>query len=181
MMIESDTPRELPLGNAVARRTIISGAAVALGGIAMIGRAVGAPEKSDAIVPARAIHQEEMIGAAPARIYEALLDSKTFTEFSGSPAEIDRSVGGAFAMFGGVITGRNVELVPNARIVQAWRNNIVWPAGLYSLVRFELKAQGAGTLVVLDHTGFPLDAGEAESLVSGWSEHYWNPLRKYFA
>jgi activator of HSP90 ATPase len=181
MMTESDTPRVLPLGNAVARRTIISGAAVALGGFAMIGRAVGAPEKSGRIVPARAIHQEETIAAAPARIYEALLDSKMFSEFSGAKAEIDRGAGGAFSLFGGVITGRNIEEVPDARIVQAWRNNMVWPAGLYSIVRFALTASDSGTLVILDHTGFPQDAGEAESLTSGWYEHYWTPLRKYFA
>jgi activator of HSP90 ATPase len=168
-------------GHAVTRRAMIAGTAVAVGSIVLLGSAIAAADEPAGIMPARAIHLEAAVPAAPARIYEALLDSKIFTAFSGSPAEIDRNVGGAFSMFGGVITGRNIELVPNARIVQAWRNNMVWPAGLYSVVRFELKEQGAGTLIVLDHTGFPLDAGEAESLVSGWSEHYWTPLRKYFA
>jgi activator of HSP90 ATPase len=160
---------------------MIAGAALVAGGAAAVGSAIAAPDMPGGIIAARAIHQEVTIGAAPARIYEALLDSRTFTKFSGSTAEIDRGVGGAFSMFGGVITGRNIEEAPNARLVQAWRNNMVWPAGLYSVVRFELKAQGTGTLVVLDHTGFPLDAGEAESLARGWYEHYWTPLRKYFA
>ena len=173
---------DLPLmADSCTRRAMIAGTAFAVGSVVLLGSAIAAADGPAGIVPARAIHLEAAIGAAPARIYEALLDSKIFAEFSGSPAVIDRNVGGAFSMFGGVITGRNIEEVPGQRLVQAWRNNMVWPAGLYSVVRFELKPQGAGTLVVLDHTGFPLDAGEAESLVSGWSEHYWMPLRKYFA
>ncbi len=57
----------------------------------------------------------------PQHIYEALLDAKKFNAFPGAPAEIDRKAGGAFSMFGGQIVGRNIELVPNQRIVQAWR------------------------------------------------------------
>jgi len=180
-VIEDDAPCAPAVGDAFTRRALIAGTAVALGGVAIIGPAAGAPKVTDAVIPARAIHQEETISATPARLYEALLDSKIFAAFSGAKAQIDRSAGGAFSLFNAVITGRNIEIVPDVRIVQAWRNNMAWPAGLFSMVEFELKASGAGTLVVLDHTGFPQDAGEAESLVSGWSEHYWTPLRRYFA
>ena len=48
------------------------------------------------------------------------------------------SAGGAFTTFGKLIEGRNIELVPNQRIVQAWRP-ASWEPGLYSIVRFELK------------------------------------------
>jgi uncharacterized protein YndB with AHSA1/START domain len=77
-----------------------------------------------------------------------------------------------------MIDGRNVELVPNQRIVQAWRPNH-WGPGVYSLVKFELKPQGSGALVVLDHTGFP--EGDFDGLNSGWSDKYWEPLKKFFA
>jgi activator of HSP90 ATPase len=167
-------------GHAFTRRAMIAGSAVAAAGV-MVVSASAAPQETSGIISARAIHQEVTIAAAPARIYEALLDSKMFAEFSGAPAAIDRSAGGIFSLFGGVIAGRTIEEVPDARIVQAWRNDKVWPAGLYSMVRFELKPSGSGTLMILDQTGFPLDAGEAESLASGWYEHYWTPLRKYFA
>lgn len=177
-MSEKNIPGLPPVGSAFTRRAMISAAA---GGAALIGSAIAAPKGTGGIIPARAIHQEETIAAAPARIYEALLDSKTFAEFSGAQAAIDRSAGGTFSLFNAVITGRNIEIAPNARIVQAWRNNLVWPAGLYSMVRFELRASGSGTLIVLDHTGFPQDSGEAESLANGWPAHYWIPLRKYFA
>ncbi|GEM_PF-2235403 len=125
------------------RRSLMAGGAFAFGSAVITGTAIAAPDGG--IIPARAIHQEELFAAAPARIYEALLDDKRFASFSGAKAQIDRSAGGTFSVFNGVITGRNIELVPNQRIVQAWRNIPAWPVGLYSIVRFELKLQGGGT------------------------------------
>src|ERR1700687_614917 len=86
------------------------------------------------------IHQEVDFKASPQRVYVALLDTKQFSAFSTMPAEINREVGGAFSLFEGHIVGRNVELIPNKRIVQAWRV-VDWPEGVYSIARFELKAQ----------------------------------------
>jgi uncharacterized protein YndB with AHSA1/START domain len=108
------------------------------------------------------IHQEINFKAAPKQIYEALLSSKQFSEstkksfnnFTAASAHIDPSPGGAFALFDGIIVGRILELVPNQGIVEAWRA-ADWPAGVYSIVRFELKPQGTGTRVIFDHTGFP--------------------------
>jgi activator of HSP90 ATPase len=87
------------------------------------------------------IHQDIDFNTSPEHLYEALLEAKQFTEFSGRPAEINREVGGALSLFKGHIIGRNVELIPNERIVQAWRV-VTWPEGAYSIVRFELKPQG---------------------------------------
>ena len=123
------------------------------------------------------IHQEIDFNASPQQLYEALLDAKQFTEFSGRPAEINREVGGAFSLFKGHIIGRNVELVPNQRIVQAWRV-VTWPEGAYSIARFELKPQGPGTRLVFDHIGFP--EGLHDHLAEGWEENYWTLLKKYF-
>jgi len=181
-MDEKSVSRELPFGTAFTRRTIVRGGAIVLSGATMITPVLGALDRPLGIVSAQAIHQEETFAAAPSRFYEALLDSKEFTALSGGQlAIIDRDAGGTFSLFAGVITGRNIENVTNKRIVQAWRNNLAWPAGLYSIVRFELRPQGPGTLVILDHTGFPNAGSEAEHLASGWSEHYWRPLRKYLA
>ena len=123
------------------------------------------------------IHQEIDFTASPQQLYEALLDSKQFTEFSARPADINREVGGAFSLFKGHIVGRNLELIPNERIVQAWRV-VTWPEGAYSIVRFELKSRGSGTHLVFDHIGFP--EGLHDHLAAGWEENYWSLLRKYF-
>jgi activator of HSP90 ATPase len=126
--------------------------------------------------PGAAIHQEVDFNATPARIYEVLLDAKQFGAFSNQTAEVQPRAGEPFKLFGGRVEGRNIELVTNERIVQAWRP-ASWPAGVYSIVRFELVARGSGTRIVFDHTGFPEE--NREHLSQGWSRNYWDPLRKY--
>lgn len=125
-----------------------------------------------------AIHYQIDFAAPPARLYQAITDQKQFTAFSGLPATIDATPGGAFSQFGGLIIGRNIELVPKQRIVQAWRPTH-WDPGFYSIVHFEIKPRAAELTLVFDHTGFP--AGEYDHLDSGWHSHYWEPLKKYFA
>jgi uncharacterized protein YndB with AHSA1/START domain len=123
------------------------------------------------------IHQEVVLPASPDRVYEALTNSAQFTEAAGGRvAEISTAEGGAFSLFGGAILGRHIELVPGARLVQAWRVKM-WEPGVYSLVRFALTAEGSGTKVVLDHSGFP--DGMEEHLSAGWGANYWEPLTKY--
>ncbi|MGA2886593.1 MAG: SRPBCC family protein [Terracidiphilus sp.] len=124
------------------------------------------------------IHYEIEFHPSPQRLYNAILDQKQFVAFSGLPATIDPTPGGAFSMFGGRIVGRTVELVPNQRIVQAWRPTH-WDAGIYSIVHFEFNPRAAETTLIFDHTGFP--AGEYDHLDSGWHSHYWEPLKKFLA
>ena len=87
-------------------------------------------------------------------------------------------MGGAFSTFGGLIVGRQIELVPNQRIVQAWRP-AYWKPGAYSIVTFELADNGSETKLILDHRGFP--DGDAKGLLDGWNKNYWEPLAKYLA
>jgi activator of HSP90 ATPase len=131
------------------------------------------------------IHQVVDLKVSPQRVYEVLLSSKqfsactkkSFANFSTYSAEIDAIPGGKFSVFDGHIIGRILELVPNQRIVEAWRV-VDWPPGVYSIARFELKATGSGTQVTFDHIGFP--EGLKEHLAKGWQEHYWDALAKYF-
>ncbi|MGA2421557.1 MAG: SRPBCC family protein [Candidatus Acidiferrum sp.] len=166
------------------RRQIIAGAALALGLASCAKLFAEAPPQAMKEIPSTpandprtALHQEVILKTTPQRIYEAILDSKQFTVFSGLPANIDPQAGGAFTMFGGLIEGRNVELTPSTRIVQAWRP-AHWEPGVYSIVRFDFKPQADRTLVGLEHYGFP--AGDYDHLYSGWTEHYFEPLKKYF-
>ena len=154
--------------HARTRRQAIAASAMVFGGLCSAGAQP---------VSSGAIHQEVELNASPQRVYEALLDEKRFNAFSGEKAEIHREAGGAFTLFGDRIVGRNIELVPSQRVVQAWRP-ASWPEGVYSIVKFELKAEGAGTRVVLDHTGFAPDL--REHLETGWKQHYWERLTKYF-
>jgi len=163
----------------------LAGSVTQMLSIAALGQSAGknsqmqAIPTSDANKARTSLHQEIDYKSSPQRIYDVILSSKDFTLFSGYPAEIDPKVGGAFSMFGGLVVGRNVELIPNQRIVQAWRLSQEFPEGVYSLVKFELKLEGAGTTIILDHTGFP--EGHFAHLDIGWHSHYWEPLRKFLA
>jgi activator of HSP90 ATPase len=178
------------LASGATRRQAIVGVLGAFGGLAVGSTGAWAGAEDAISRTAESIHQEPVFKASPKRVYEALTDAKQFTrvvQLSGAlqamhlpdkPADISREAGGAFALYGGFITGRHVELVPNVRVVQAWRAGD-WPPGVYSIARFELIERGSGCKIVFDHTGFP--KGEAESLASGWKAHYWEPLAKVLA
>jgi activator of HSP90 ATPase len=94
------------------------------------------------------------------------------------PAEISRELGGAFSLFAGHIVGRQIELVPSERLVQAWRV-VDWKPGVFSIAEFQLTEQGGDTKLVFDHTGFP--KGTAQHLADGWKGNYWEPMAKVLA
>jgi activator of HSP90 ATPase len=164
------------------RRQVLTGGVAVLAGIASAAslseaqQAMQEKKSTGAEEKITALHQEIDLKAEPHRIYEILLDSKLFAAFTGRSAEINREPGGAFKMFGGLIEGRNIELVPDVRIVQAWRP-ANWDPGDFSIVEFQLKAQSGGTRLILDHKGFP--EGDFAHLDPGWHMQYWEPLAKY--
>jgi activator of HSP90 ATPase len=131
------------------------------------------------------IHQSAYFKVPPAQVYNTLLSSaafsastkKSFDIFTASSAKIDSVVGGTFSLFDGHISGRILELVPDQRIVEAWRV-VDWPAGVYSIARFDIGAEGSGTRVIFEHVGFP--EGLKEHLSIGWQQHYWDAMTKYF-
>jgi uncharacterized protein YndB with AHSA1/START domain len=179
------------LANGPTRRQVIAGIAMAFGGLSLGSREAWAQANGEISHAAESIHQEVEFKASRKRIYEALTDAKQFEHVvqlsdamktrmppGAPPTEISPETGGAFSTFGGLIVGRQIELVPNGRIVQAWRP-AYWKPGVYSIVKFELTDSGSGTKLVLDHTGFP--NGDGQSLLEGWNKNYWEPLAKYLS
>jgi len=185
-MTESNHPMA-----STTRRQLLTAAAILMGA-GTTGRAAAAAQRGltasdhpDVVRNAEAIHQDVRFAAAPDRLYAALTDAGQFTKVTrfssvpqAPPATIGRTVGGAFSLFGGHIIGRQIELLPGQRIVQAWRV-VDWEAGWYSVARFGFTADGAGTRLTFDHTGFPV--GQGDHLAEGWVTNYWEPLKKYLA
>lgn len=138
-----------------------------------------------------AIRQQVMLDASPQRVYQALTSTKDFdsvTRLSDGAAllnaagakstAISTEVGGSFTLFGGYITGRHLEMLPNERLVQAWRAGS-WKPGGFSIAAFYLTAEAGKTKLDFEHRGFP--NGNGVSLAHGWHSHYWEPLAKYLA
>jgi activator of HSP90 ATPase len=168
------------------RRDVIAGLTLGLTTATLVGISASAETGPEIARNAESIHQEVKFKVSPERLYTALTDAKEFHKMvlqSGAvkkgmvkdpkPAQITAVAGSEFAVFGGYITGRQIELVANVRINQAWRTG-TWDPGIYSIARFALAPQGTGTLLTFDHTGFP--KGEAEHLAQGWQLNYWQPL-----
>jgi len=184
------TSRPQPHG--LNRRRVISNSLLAMAGVAVQAHAAPAGQDGEISSTEEAIHQERVFAADRKRMYAALTVESQFdriVQLSGvmqadakdgmqHPTRLSTHAGGSFSLFAGYIAGRQLELVPDRRIVQAWRA-VSWPEGAYSIARFELSDQGGSTRLAFEHTGFP--KGEALHLVAGWQEHYWGPLTKLLA
>lgn len=120
------------------------------------------------------IRQSVTFRATPHAVYEALMDSRKHARFTGDQAQISRKVGGAISAYGDYITGTNLELVPDEKIVQAWHASD-WPEGHLSRVIFKLTPIKGGTRLTFTHRGVP--DKEIASIKQGWIEHYWQPLK----
>ena len=69
----------------------------------------------------KVIHQTVTLKVPPHEVYEALMDSRKHAAFTGGKAKISRAVGGKFSAYDNYIAGKNVDLVPDKKIVQDWR------------------------------------------------------------
>jgi len=114
---------------------------------------------------------------SPELMYECLLDDRRLAAFTQSSAQMDRTEGGSFSLFGGQVVGTNKELVKNAKIVQNWRFK-TWKEGHYSLVTITLKPESSGTIVELTQTKIPIE--DFERTKEGWKSHFWARIRGTF-
>ncbi len=173
------------------RRRALAAAALAVGGLALSARASGAAAADEISHTDESIHEELIFHATRETVYETLTDTARFDKMtreiqareggnnsSAHPTQISSEVGGSFALFGGRIVGRHLELAPHQRIVQAWRV-AYWEPGIFSIVRFDLAEHASDTKIVFSHSAFP--KGDAANLVNGWKLHYWQPLEKFLS
>jgi activator of HSP90 ATPase len=177
-----------------SRRQFVAQSIAAAGGVALASRAIHAQQAATPEAPgggvshdAAAIHQQVLLPISADKIYAVLTNADHFQKLSllatdvpaamltARPAVLSDEPGSAFSLFGGIIEGRQIELVPAKRVVQAWRVSN-WDAGIYSIAHFELEGHDASTKIIFDHTGFP--KGMADHLASGWVSHYWEGLMK---
>ena len=102
-----------------------------------------------------------------------ILDS--YFRLVGDKAEITKKVGTKFSIYGGDITGENLELVPDRKIVQTWRYND-WPEGHYSKATFLLEKSSSGTKLTFTQTDVPED--RYDDIAQGWKDYYWQPMKE---
>jgi activator of HSP90 ATPase len=127
----------------------------------------------------KTITQKIVVPATPAQVYDAFVNPRIHSAFTGSPATGSVRVGCRFTAWDGYISGVHRELVKGRRIVQDWQTT-EWPDGApSSQVELSFRAVTGGTEIRMVHSKVP--AAQADSYRQGWIDYYWTPLTEYFA
>ncbi|NOT37278.1 MAG: hypothetical protein HOP11_07850 [Saprospiraceae bacterium] len=122
---------------------------------------------------------EVTLNVPPDQVYKAWLSSKGHSSMTGGKAEINDKPGSAFTAWDGYITGENMDLDKNKRILQTWRTNDFKKNQEDSLVDIELiPIANNSTKLVLVHSNLEdVDIKYRQ----GWKDHYFAPMKKYFS
>ena len=112
------------------------------------------------------------------KIYHAWLNSKEHTAFTGSEAVTSSRKGGKFTAWDGYISGKNLELTPNERILQSWRTTEFGSDDPDSLLEILLDEKNGKTTVTIHHTNIP--EGQGKGYKKGWIDFYFKPMKEYF-
>ncbi len=115
--------------------------------------------------------------ASPKRVYDAWLDSQSHSAMTGAGAIVSHEPGGSFQAWDGYIEGRNLELEPGRRIVQAWRTVEFAADEPDSNLELAFEAAEGGTLLTLRHSNLPAHGMQYKD---GWRENYFEPMQTYF-
>lgn len=116
-------------------------------------------------------YQLEII-ADPEEVFAALTNPFQIELWSGYPADMKPETGYVFSLWEGDITGVNLEVVPNKRLVQEW---FFGEQDEQSIVRITLKKAGGRTLLDLNHTNIPEDV--YEEITEGWRDYYLGSVK----
>lgn len=132
--------------------------------------------ESKGVKMSKIIHQTIEFNAPPEIIFELLMDEKKHAAFTGAPAEIGHKAGDSFSVWDGYAVGKNLEIIPNKKIVQTWRASD-WPEGVESKVTFELNAKGDGCELKFTQTSVPDEF--TKDIEQGWIDNYWDLMKVY--
>jgi uncharacterized protein YndB with AHSA1/START domain len=120
-------------------------------------------------------HKEYIVPATPEEVYTALTNPFTLELWTGDKAEMNSEPNSEFTLWNGDISGKNLEFVPDEKIVQEWYFGDQKPE---SIVTIALTSHTKGTLVVLSHTNIP--DKDYDDFAQGWDESYFGPLCDFF-
>jgi activator of HSP90 ATPase len=118
-----------------------------------------------------------VIPAAPEKLYRAWLSSEEHAAMTGSPAQLSGEAGDTFKAWGGYITGKNLELEPGKRILQAWRTTEFDESDEDSLLEVLLERSGEHTRITIRHSNLPDHGMQYQQ---GWIDSYFDPMKAYF-
>jgi len=123
------------------------------------------------------IELKEHFNAKPSVIFQAWLNGEEHSKMTGGKAKCTAQVGDSFSAWDGYISGKNLEIVENVKIVQSWRTTQFDDNDEDSILTITFSKFGKGTEITLYHTNIP--EGQLH-YKQGWIDHYFNPMKAYF-
>jgi activator of HSP90 ATPase len=115
-----------------------------------------------------------VLNAEPKDVYNALTNKTMLEIWTGEEAEMEPVEGSVFSLWGGSITGVNLEFELNKKIIQKW----FFEDEENSIVTMKLHPHKKGTSLELTHTNIPEEA--YENISDGWDEDYFGALNELF-
>lgn len=125
----------------------------------------------------KTIRQTVLIDATPKELYEAILDPKIHAKFTGAKATGSMKPDGKFTAYDGYISGVNLELEENKKIVQQWTSTD-FSKDHFTEATFEFLPQERGTKLVFAQKNVPEE--NYKEIAQGWRDYYWTPLKSWF-
>lgn len=123
----------------------------------------------------RNIKRYYTLNAEPKDIYNAITNKEMLEMWTGESAEMEPTVGTNFSLWGGSITGINLEFEENRKIVQKW---LFGEDEKESIVTMKLHPHKKGTSLELIHTNIPEEA--FGNISDGWDEDYFGAMNELF-
>jgi activator of HSP90 ATPase len=111
------------------------------------------------------------IQASVQDVYNALVNPNMIELWTGDDVVMDDQVGTEFSLYEGNITGKNLEIIPEKKLVQQWYFGEQEEA---SIVTIKLHQDKNNTSIEVRHTNIPDEA--YENIVEGWSYAYFEPI-----
>ena len=123
------------------------------------------------------VELREIIEASTQEIYSAWLNSQLHTQMTGGEANCSDKVGASFTAWDGYISGKNLELFENKKIVQTWRTTEFSEDDEDSILTIQLSEIKEGTELTLTHKNIPKGQTQYKQ---GWIDHYFVPMKEFF-
>ncbi len=115
------------------------------------------------------------IKAEPKDVYNALTNKRMLEIWTGEAVEMEVEPNTEFSLWGGSISGINLEFEENKKIVQKW---FFGEDQDDSIVTIKIHPHKKGTSVELTHTNIPEDA--FDNISEGWDDDYFGAINELF-
>ena len=123
----------------------------------------------------KAIEQKILFqGATAEELFNIFVNPKKHSAIHGGAAtKISNKEGDNFSLLNGNLNGKNLLIVPNRMIVQAWRGNVWEKDDLDSVLALVFSDTINGGQIEMVHAFTPNQFTEL------WNEIYWQPIKEF--